>query len=266
MFDILGAYPAGRRRPDATKHPLAGTDYARRVSYELFELQARTHGIANMRRSIFQSAAALLSVVALGAAAGTPQAGAASVASPVLDAVAAPQPGFPAVPSAFSDGKGEISDADSTAGLDEYAVEPSTVGSGIDGFAGTNYQNADLSLDSRALDSPAGALGSGSTLPSFSAATPGEVTVVPLPAVGWLLGAGLLGLIAVARPARLPGRSTAEHLPQASHVVAETAHAVVAAHAVVERTQGEGARTRDRNKASEYRWYGVYSSWPGELC
>jgi hypothetical protein len=242
-----------------------------------------------MGRSIFQSVAALLSAAALGAAA-TPLASAAdaAVSAPVLNAPGVPQPGFPdftnrngsllAMYAEFNSMGQFISGSEtisgSTPGLtsnrfrnlysvpfDEYAVSPSTVGLGFEsvlsaasGFASKNRHES-LYLYSSALVSLDSALASGKKLPSFSTTSVSEFTTLPLPAAGWLLGAGLLGLIAISRPRRLDLMDlNASASPHASHASAE------------KRPHGEALKTRDRNKTSELRWYGAYSSWPGELC
>jgi hypothetical protein len=148
--------------------------------------------------------------------------------------------------------------------FDKYAVSTSTVGLGFEsvlstasGFA-SKYQNTDesLYLYSSALTSLDKALASGKNLPSFFTATVSEFTTVPLPAAGWLLGAGLLGLILIGRPRRsergdLTARSGAS---QASLASAE------------KKAHGEALKARNRNKTAESPWYGGYSSWPGELC
>ncbi len=141
--------------------------------------------------------------------------------------------------------------------FDKYALSTPTVGLGFEsvlstasGFA-SRYQNTDdsLYLYSSALGSLDNALASGKNLPNFFTASVSEFTTVPLPAAAWLLGAGLLGLIFVARPRR----SEPEHLnaplgsSQASHSSAER------------KPRGKTLKAWDRNKTSELSWFGAYS-------
>jgi hypothetical protein len=142
--------------------------------------------------------------------------------------------------------------------FDKYAVSPSTVGlefesvlSTASGFA-SRYQNTDesLYLYSSALASLDRALASGKSLPSFFTASVSEFTTVPLPAAGWLLGAGLLGLIFVARPRRSDPEDLNPRIEssQASRSGAE------------KKPRRETWKARDRNKTSELSWFGAYSS------
>ena len=125
--------------------------------------------------------------------------------------------------------------------FDKYALGRSTVGLADD---------ESLHLYSSALAPLDGVLSTGKNLPSNFAADVSDFTTVPIPAAVWLLGAGLLGLIAVARPQRM----VPKNLLEASHATVE------------KRPHGEVVKPRDRNRTSEYRWYAAYSSWPGELC
>jgi hypothetical protein len=273
-----------------------------------------------MRRSIFQSGAALLSVAAFGTGTLLASTADAAVIPPAFDAPGITQAGFPdfsnsndvslvflKVPFAsdylltasgsagafnltstrsfsvadelfamyaefnseghfLSGGEtifGSIPDLTSnrfqslySVAFDKYAVSTSTTGLGFEsvlapasGFAG-QYQHTDESfyLYSSALASLDNALASGKKLPGLFTATVSEFTTVPIPAVGWLLGAGILGLIAIGRPRRPPpedlnARSGSAKTPG-----------------------GQTFKARARNKPSEWRWYGPYSSWPGELC
>jgi hypothetical protein len=142
--------------------------------------------------------------------------------------------------------------------FDKYAVSTPTVGLGFEsvlstasGFA-SKYQNTDesLYLYSSALSSRDSALASGKNLPSSFTAGVSEFTMVPLPVAGWLLGAGLLGLIAIGRPRRLGPKilNASSASSQASHAGAER------------KPQGEASKARERNKASELRWFGAYES------
>ena len=139
--------------------------------------------------------------------------------------------------------------------FDKYAVSTSTVGLGFESVLSTawsfasKYQNADesLYLYSSALASLDSALASGKNLPSFFSVS--EFTTAPLPAAAWLLGAGLLGLIAIGRPRRL-GREDLNAScgsSQASHSSTE------------KKPRGEPLKARDRNKTSELSWFGAYS-------
>jgi hypothetical protein len=197
-----------------------------------------------MRRSILQSAAVFLSAMALGTA-GTRLASAATVAiTPwILNA-----PGVSAK---------SITDDQLTSGAEtDYGILPELMGTGFEdatfGRESSQYQQTDesLYLYSSALGARGNARALGENLLSSFKASPGEITTVPPPVVGWLLGAGLLGLIGIARPRRL----VTENLPRASDASAER------------RRHGDLMPTRNRNKISEYRWYGAYASWPGELC
>jgi hypothetical protein len=149
--------------------------------------------------------------------------------------------------------------------FDKYAVSTSTVGFGFEsvlstasGFA-SKYQNTDesLYLYSSALASLDSALASGKNLPSFFAASVSEFTAVPLPVAGWLLGAGILGLIAIGRPRRSgPVDLRASfRSSQASHASAEKKPQVEPLKA---KPQAEALW--DRNKTSDFGWFGAYSS------
>jgi hypothetical protein len=148
--------------------------------------------------------------------------------------------------------------------FDKYAVSTPTVGLGSEsvlptasGFA-SKYQNTDesLYLYSSALASLDRALASGKNLPSFFTASVSEFTRVPLPVAGWLLGAGLLGLIAIGRPRRL-GPKDLNASSQASHASAEKKPQ---GEALKAKPQAEASKARDRNKTSEFGWFGAYSS------
>jgi hypothetical protein len=145
-----------------------------------------------------------------------------------------------------------------SAAYDKYAVSTPTVGLGVEsvdstasGFA-SKYQNTDesLYLYASALSSLDSALASGKNLPSFFTAGVSEFTTVPLPVAGWLLGAGLLGLIAIGRPRRLGPKNlnASRGSSQASHASAE------------KKLQGEALKARNRKKTSELGWFGAYSS------
>jgi hypothetical protein len=215
-----------------------------------------------MSRSIFQLGAALLSVAALGAA-GLLVAGAANatVTATIFDAPGISQAGFPDFTHSTStefDSNGQfVSDGETlgntpnlsnnrsqdrySVAFDKYVLGRSTVGLADD---------ESLYLYSSALAPLSHALATGKNLPSISATDVSDFATAPIPAAVWLLGAGLLGLIVVARPQRL----VATNLPQVSHATVES------------RPHGEVVKPRDRNGTSEYRWYAAYSSWPGELC
>jgi hypothetical protein len=208
-----------------------------------------------MSRSIFQLAG-LLSVAALGAGGLlVASAGNATAAATIFDAPSPSQAGLPDfTPSTYTElgSKGQLTSGGETlentpslpdnqsVAFDKYAFSGSTVGSADD---------ESIYLYSSALAPLDGALAIGKNLPSTSVADVGDFTTVPIPAAVWLLGAGLMGLIAVGRPQRM----VPKNLPEASH-------------ATVERRPHGEAKLRDRNRTSEYRWYAAYSSWPGELC
>jgi hypothetical protein len=149
--------------------------------------------------------------------------------------------------------------------FDKYAV--ATVGLGFEsvlstasGFA-SKYQNTDesLYLYSRALGSLDSALASGKNLPSFFSASVSEFTTVPLPAAGWLLGTGLLGLIAIGRARRLgpEGLNASWASSQASLASAGKKPQVEVLKAKPH--QGEAVKAWDRKKTSEFGWFGAYS-------
>jgi hypothetical protein len=188
-------------------------------------------------------------------------AAAAAVSATIFDAPSGSQAGFPdfthSNDTAF-DSKGQLTPEGGppenipnlpnnqshlySVAFDKYALsDRSTVGLA---------DNESLYLYSSALAPLDSALATGKTLPSVFAPDVTDLTTVPIPAAVWLLGAGLLGLAAVARPRRL----VAKNLPQASHATVEI------------RPHGEVVKPRDRNRTSEYRWFAAYSSWPGELC
>jgi hypothetical protein len=156
--------------------------------------------------------------------------------------------------------------------FDKYAVSTSTPGLGFQslfptasGFA-SKYQSGDesLYLYSSALASLDNALASGKNLPNFFTATVSEFTTVPLPAAGWLLGAGLLGLIAIGRPRRLFHEDRKDSLEEAAPQVGLNASS--ADSSAQKKPRRKALRARDRNATSEYGWYGGYSTWPGELA
>jgi hypothetical protein len=215
-----------------------------------------------MSRSIFHLGAALLSVAALGAAGMLVASAAnAAVTATIFDAPSISQGGVPDFThSNYTefDSKGQFTSGAETpenipnlpnkqsqslysVAFDKYALSRSTAGLADD---------ESLYPYSSALAPPDSALATGKNLPIISATDVSDFTTVPIPAAVWLLGAGLLGLIAVARPRGL----VAKNLPQASHATVE------------KRPHGEGVKPRDHNRTSEYRWYAAYSSWPGELC
>lgn len=215
-----------------------------------------------MSRSIFQSGAALLSVAAFGAAStlGARAANAAATAT-IFDAPTISQAGFADFTRgnhAKFDGERQLASGGETlenisglsssrsqnfngVAVDKYALGSSTVSS-VDDESLYVYSGALASLDS----APA----TGKDPPSIFPTDVGEFTTVPIPAAVWLLGAGLFGFIAVARPRRLVAKGP----PQAAHAATE------------KRPHGELVKPRDRISAPEYRWYAAYSSWPGELC
>jgi hypothetical protein len=237
-----------------------------------------------MLRSIFQSGAALLSVAALGAGGTLPAGAAAAAVTPsVFNEPGIPQTGFGsdsvnaellAMYAEFN-GRGQfISGDESISGnipgstsdrlqnlysvaFDKYAISTPTVGSGFESVLSrasglsSEYQNTDesLYLYSSARDSFDSALASGKNLPSFFTTAVSEFTRVPLPAAAWLLGAGLLGLIAVGRPRRLglEDFNASRGSSQASHSSAER------------KPRGKALQARDRNKTSELSWFGAYS-------
>jgi hypothetical protein len=147
--------------------------------------------------------------------------------------------------------------------FDKYAVSTSTVGLGFESVLSTasGYQNTDesLYLYSSALGSLDNAFASGKNLPSFFTASVSEFTTVPLPVAGWLLGAGLLGLIAIGRPRRSgPVDLRASfRSSQASHASAEKKPQ---AEPLKAKPQAEASKAWDRNKTSEFGWFGAYSS------
>jgi len=202
-----------------------------------------------MRRSIFQSGAALLSVAALGAAGALfASAADATVSPPVFDAPGIPQAGF-------------------SVAFDKHAVSAPTAGLGFEsvpstaaGFA-SKYQNTDesLYLYSSALGSLDSALASGKNLPSFFTASVSESTSVPLPAAGWLLGTGLLGLIAIARPRRL-GPQDLNASSGSSQASPASAEKKPQGEVLKAKPQGEASKAWDRDNDSELRWFGAYSS------
>jgi hypothetical protein len=224
-----------------------------------------------MPRSIFQSGAALLSVAALGAAVMLLGSAAnAAVTPPVFNVSGIPQAGFPEFNSKgqfISGGEtifGNIPGLTSngfqnlySVAFDKYAVSTPTVRLGFESVLSTasgftsKYQNTDesLYLYSSALGSLDNALASGKNLPSFFTASVSEFTTVPLPVAGWLLGAGLLGLIAIGRARRLG--------PQDLNARSESSQA---SRSRAEKPRRETWKARDRNKTSELSWFGAYSS------
>jgi hypothetical protein len=97
-----------------------------------------------------------------------------------------------------------------TVSFDKYAVSTSTVGLGFDTVSSTasgwakqfQKQNESLYLYSSALASLDNALASGKNLPSFFSATVSEITTVPIPAAGWLLGCACAALFSGLRRRR----------------------------------------------------------------
>jgi hypothetical protein len=166
----------------------------------------------------------------------------AAVTATIFDAPSTSQPGFPDFTSeSIPNLPNNPSQTLYSVAFDKYALGKSTVD-----FA----DDESLYLYSGALAPPDSALATGKNLASVFPADVGESTTVPIPAAVWLLGTGLLGFIAVARPRRL----IAKNPPQAFHATAQR------------RPHGEVVKSRERARTSEYRWYAAYSSWPGELC